>query len=209
MAMVTRGTVKTHVARILMKLDLTTDVTGSLLTSLVTRAGKPMQRVAPHNAIRRRQYSRRICTVIGGSGLHPPEKSWCRRFDSGPRHFAGLRRIARAHPRGQAVRSTVLTSRAHPRGRARRGSSEGFALALARRCRPPCGHNEQMHAHECDCCGCVEHTDTPLPPVGWVRRGGRRLAGGSGRWLLVLCETCECRAGLDGPGAAGLRSSSG
>jgi hypothetical protein len=73
MAMVTRGTVKTHVARILMKLDLTTDVTGSLLTSLVTRAGKPMQRVAPHNAIRRRQYSRRICTVIGGSGLHPPE----------------------------------------------------------------------------------------------------------------------------------------
>jgi hypothetical protein len=59
-----------------------------------------------------------------------------------------------------------------------------------------------MHAHECDCCGAVEHTDTPLPPVGWVRCGGQRLAGGSGRWLLVLCENCERGAGSDLPGAA-------
>jgi hypothetical protein len=71
----------------------------------------------------------------------------------------------------------------------------------------PFGHNECMHAHECDGCGAVEHTDSPLPPVGWVRRGGQRRAGGSGRWLLVLCENCERGARSDSAGAADQRFS--
>lgn len=54
-----------------------------------------------------------------------------------------------------------------------------------------------MNAHECDGCGTIERTDTVLPPVGWVRRGGRRVEAGVGRWVLVLCADCEERAAVN------------
>jgi hypothetical protein len=64
------------------------------------------------------------------------------------------------------------------------------------------GHNGRMNVHECDGCGAIAETETVLPPAGWVRRGGRKVQGGVGRWLLVLCPDCEAGehqvAGADG-----------
>jgi hypothetical protein len=51
-----------------------------------------------------------------------------------------------------------------------------------------------MQVHVCDGCGAVAQIETALPPPGWARRGGRRVEGGMGRWLLVLCDACETRA---------------
>ena len=41
-----------------------------------------------------------------------------------------------------------------------------------------------MNEHECDGCGAIAETETVLPPAGWVRRGGRKVQGGVGRWVL-------------------------
>jgi hypothetical protein len=54
-----------------------------------------------------------------------------------------------------------------------------------------------INVHECDGCGARAETETILPPAGWVRRGGRRVEGGVGRWMLVLCPDCEERAGFE------------
>jgi hypothetical protein len=59
-----------------------------------------------------------------------------------------------------------------------------------------------MSVHECDGCGAVEHSESFVPPIGWVRRGGRKADGTIGRWLLVLCDECEERA-ADAQTAAG------
>jgi hypothetical protein len=63
-----------------------------------------------------------------------------------------------------------------------------------------------MNAHECDGCGATAETETVLPPAGWVRRGGRKVEGGVGRWLLVLCPDCEERAGVELVARAGRRN---
>ena len=65
-----------------------------------------------------------------------------------------------------------------------------------------------MNAHECDGCGAIAETETVLPPFGWVRRGGRKVDGGVGRWLLVLCPECEERADADAVAGANRRNRS-
>jgi hypothetical protein len=63
-----------------------------------------------------------------------------------------------------------------------------------------------MNAHECDGCGAIAETETVLPPIGWVRRGGRNVDGGVGRWLLVLCPDCEERADAEDVAGANRRN---
>jgi hypothetical protein len=63
-----------------------------------------------------------------------------------------------------------------------------------------------MNVHECDGCGTVAHTETLLPPPGWARRGGRKVEGGVGRWVLVLCADCEEGAGTEAAAVADGRN---